>query len=1161
MPQMLPAAAAWVTAATVTATGITSLAFAQGVYAAATVALNVGVAAASTAVASLLQPSVGAGGRMVDIKSDINAPISGLMGRCSTGGRQLHMRTWGKENIFFSHVIHLSLGPIEGVESFTANGAAVTFPGAQGKATSGPYVDKMWQTYKLGLPTDGALGPPTGQPEGAPGLDEWTAAHKTSGHALCFWTMRTNSKFASYEQGVPDPLWIGKWMKLWDPRFDSTWPGGSGPQRRDDWTTWAWTENPYIHALAWVRGHHKNLTGGLIDRSRRIAGVGAPDAAIDIAGFVEGANIADANDWKICGEWTTADDKWHVLAAMLQAGGGVPLNRGAQISCKVSTPRVSIYTYTGADLIGSANIRVMTSRRDRINTIVPRYREEAQKWEVVSAGAVTGSTWLAEDGDEIRSREITYSYVPAARQAAQLAAYDIAATRENITGGLPSKTHLLGLRAGDCFTVNEPQMGLINRKVVVGRRAYDPQSGVVTLEIESETDGKHDFALGRVADPPPTPGLDVVDLAPATPDAADWAVTVRAADADGTLQPGLIVAGVVNSERAATVLIEYALDAGGPWIQAYAGPGTAETFEINGLASGTAYYVGITYLTRTGRPSTRLVLGPYTTSGLSPTAETPGGITITSATLVKQVQQDGHVRTLLNVTWTSATKGVGYHVEITPSWDASALWIEPADGLSLKNYGISTGYSYSIRVRAVSKTGTFGPWSSAVSTGTVAGDTVAPGQVSSPAVTAGPRLVHIEFDLPADADYSHQRLYRHTSATYVGSSLIGNVFGTAYDDVTVTPGTLYYYWGRSEDASGNLNATYTYLGAATPRFVTGGLDTDPLDPEISNRPRVLTDNRVDLSDFELRDAGWDVLYNPSALAVTKSVGEASGRRYAEAAFTATVSGQIVSVGTPSAYRFRVEPGERLSVQVRLGASGPVATVTPAIRFYTGQSGSVVSTVNIDAPMAGPQSFGTQRQTFVTVPSGAYWAELESYVESSGAGAITNRLCEPMVTPASAVQTAHPPYSPGSAATPARVQYIDNAGRVVDGRGLPINVSGYVLDPVVQIAAGSPPDTSIGLVGGTVTLQGGETISLPSGSISGLSADTTYAVFRDLQAGAYVAVASGATGYFTDASRYLRLGAQTTAADAGGTYTPPTPAPPGYLGGGGLADRYEDSGPI
>lgn len=576
-----------------------------------------GTLALSALSTALMQPQVGAGGSPVQFKADPAAPIAGVMGRFGVAGRQIHANTWGKDNLFLSFAVALSLGPIQSVESFQANGTVVTFPGAQGLAAAvEPYKDKMWQIYRLGLPTDAALGPPTGVSDGSPSMSEWTSAHKLPMFAQAFWTMRNNSKRASYEGGVPSPLWTLHGMKLWDPRLDSTYPGGSGTQRRDDWTTWAYTEDPYLHALAFTRGHFKLNTDGSIDRTKRLAGIGAPDAAIDIGAFVEGANVCTANGWKISGEWTTVDDKWQVLAAMLQAGGGVPLNRGAQISCMVEAPRTSLLTLTGADIVGPVSMSVMASRRDRPNTIIPRCRLEAQKFEEVALGAVTSATYLTEDGEEPRTREVAYSYVGQAKQAAELAAYGLANARESLKAAIPSKPHLLGLRAGDAFTVTEPELGLDGQKFVVLKRAFDPASAIVTLEVRSETDAKHAWALGQVADPPATPSLTAADPIPATPVDADWTVTPRPAETGGEQQPGLNVAGAAVGDNIGAVQIEIGPDGLTGWEQVYHGPPTTEAVPVNGLNTGETYYVAVTYWSLKGVPSEKLVKGPYTAPGL-----------------------------------------------------------------------------------------------------------------------------------------------------------------------------------------------------------------------------------------------------------------------------------------------------------------------------------------------------------------------------------------------------------------------------------------------------------------------------------------------------------------------------------------------------------------
>lgn len=407
-------------------------------------------------------------------------------------------------------------------------------------------------------------------------------------------------------------------MRVWQPRFDSTYPGGSGPQRRDDWRTWGWSENPYDHALAWVRGHYKLNIDGSIDKTKRIAGVGAPDSAIDIPAFVEGANISDANGWTISGEWSTSDGKWQTLVAMLQAGGGQPINRGAQISVLVNAPRVSTYTYTKADLVGQAQIKPLTPRRDRKNTIIPRYRSQANGWEYVAAGEVTSSTYRTEDRGEQRSTEVEYVHVRDARQAGQLAAYDLVTLREGLTATLPSKVHLLNVHAGDCITVNEPELAMVNQKFVVMRTTTDYKSAVVTLELRSETDAKHAFALGQTDQAPPSPALSAVDPRYIDPPIGDdWGASPKP-PVDGISQPVIVIGGKVETGDIASIIVEVGKSEAGPWTMVYSGvPLLDGRYEAKGLDPLADYWMSIRYVAKNGAISDRLVKGPLKAPNLT----------------------------------------------------------------------------------------------------------------------------------------------------------------------------------------------------------------------------------------------------------------------------------------------------------------------------------------------------------------------------------------------------------------------------------------------------------------------------------------------------------------------------------------------------------------
>src|SRR3546814_4163680 len=86
-------------------------------------------------------------------------------------------------------------------------------------------------------------------------------------------------------------------VKVYDPRLDSTYPGGSGPCRPLQENTYVYSENPWLHALTWALGRWQN--------GKKVIGVGMAPFQIAMASFVDAANIADLNNWKRSEEHTS----------------------------------------------------------------------------------------------------------------------------------------------------------------------------------------------------------------------------------------------------------------------------------------------------------------------------------------------------------------------------------------------------------------------------------------------------------------------------------------------------------------------------------------------------------------------------------------------------------------------------------------------------------------------------------------------------------------------------------------------------------------------------------------------------------------------------------------------------------------------------------------
>lgn len=620
MPQLALAAQAFTTAGTAA-----SISAATTVAAKATlmttlksVAMNVLTNVAISAAMSVLQPQVGAAGRPFEFVIDPDGPIPFAAGRIGVAGSVIHRDTFGPDLMFYGIPAVLSgAGPITAIELVKADDYPMAFD-ANGGATTEPYRQEFYFRSVLGeQPAPAALSTPAGLKNGAK-LPGWGAAHKLSGKAAFLMVMAENSKGSAFPTGEVKPLVTLRGLKVYDPRQDLTYPGGVGPQRLSDPSTWTYSDNPILWALKWCLGLWEGPNGkGAPQVDFQVGGIGAKPSGIDFPAFVAAANVSDANDWTVAAYPNTDDDKSQVLDGFLQAGGCVYAQRAGKISCiQRAAPRASVVTISAADTAGPLEIDTAASRIDRINTLRPRFWSEAHRWQMTALdGEITAQTYRDEDG-AARTRGLDFPFVSNARQCGQLAALQIANTREGIAGVIPLKPHMQRVRPGDAFTITEPGFVLNGVKCLCLNTDYDPATGVVRVSFVSETDAKYPFAMGQNPTPPAPQVLTPVDpgfVSP--PEAGDWTIIVRPPSPGGGQLPGFDLGGIVSNDTATAIIVEHGPTAEGPWTQAYQGPPTVTKIPIDGLQPGATYYVAIQYQ-RNQNYSTRYVYGPYTAPAL-----------------------------------------------------------------------------------------------------------------------------------------------------------------------------------------------------------------------------------------------------------------------------------------------------------------------------------------------------------------------------------------------------------------------------------------------------------------------------------------------------------------------------------------------------------------
>lgn len=446
------------------------------------------VAGAAGIGASMLQKPPPARGSVTQMAISPDAPMPYVMGEGLFSGVLRHDTAYGATlnkvpNPYrFMAVVYSGGGPIHSITPYVDQAAVSSW-----------YSGYLYTDTQLGAcPESTALSP---QWSGAPG---WGTSSKLSGKAAIGWSFLFDKDGKRFASGIPQLAAYGKWVKCYDPRLDSTFPGGSGSHRLGNEATYEWSANPALHAGTYAYGRYQN--------SKRVMGIGLPSDAIDWAVVAAWATTCDTNGWTMFGAVFEPGDRWANLRDIAIAGGGEPVFAGGILSFKYAAPKVALDTITEADLAeDDASVTSMASWRDRLNTVIPKFRSPDHNWELVDGGKVQVSTYVTEDGEE-KTEVYPFNFVTSAEQAEQLAAYRLVDGRELQPIQITCGPRMFAYRPGECLHLDLPFLDLDTDAIIL-KREFDPAKMSVTFTMMGETSSKHAYALGKTGTPPPTPAL------------------------------------------------------------------------------------------------------------------------------------------------------------------------------------------------------------------------------------------------------------------------------------------------------------------------------------------------------------------------------------------------------------------------------------------------------------------------------------------------------------------------------------------------------------------------------------------------------------------------------------------------------------------------------
>ena len=459
------------------------------------------VSAGASVGAQLLQKEPGILGGVNQVTIDANAPVPYGMGRCFTAGTLRHDVGYGgkvgkTKNPYLSKVMIWSASTAALIEAVLFDWNVIPF---SGNSAVGYYNSWLYLDRQLGLrPEPDALAGPWGA------IPDWGAAYKLSGYAAGLFSYRFDRDNKRWANGIPVHGVVGQWAKVYDWRKDDTFPGGAGSHRWEDEDSFDYDPNVALNAITYARGrYNSNGFDGV-----RMCGCGFGYDEIDWPAWTAFANVCEANGWEVNGFVYDGPgiSLWDNLKRICAAGAATPVISGGLLSVRFQSPKVALDTITRDDFAdGERIVPGMRTYRDRVNSMVPKYRSEANKWEYVQSDAITVEDYVTIDG-ELKEEENPCELVTDKDQAAQITSYELYNRRELTGWTYPLKPRLWHVRLGEAYHLIDPELG-VDHLVVVAAITKDIGAATVTVTFETETTEKHAAALAAIGTAPPPPTL------------------------------------------------------------------------------------------------------------------------------------------------------------------------------------------------------------------------------------------------------------------------------------------------------------------------------------------------------------------------------------------------------------------------------------------------------------------------------------------------------------------------------------------------------------------------------------------------------------------------------------------------------------------------------
>ena len=655
--------------------------------------------------------------------------------------------------------------------------------------------------------------------------------------------------------GVPQLLFELRGAKLYDPRKDSTSPGGSGAHRWGMPSTYQWTENLEVARYNYLRGIAFGGDG------QPLFGVGLAPTAIDLNRAVAAMNSCDeimtlqfpappygfTTEYRYRVSAVVSSEMTHrtVLEKLALACGGDVPDLSGRYALTPGMAQIAVASISdddllvGEELVGSRH----TSRREKANEVVGQWSNPEALYQRVDVPARWSDIDEELDGGFRNAASFDLEFVASQTQGQRVLEIMRRLERRQQTYTITLSRKFAYLEAGDWIVWNFDVFGLVAAQFRVEQVTLHPDWRI-TLNLREIDNATYAW----------DPATDEIDpanpraLASGGPDVENvdgFAVAmVTVTGPNGEQIPGLQCTWTaIVDPTVVAILIEYRRVGDTPWKSyTWPFPPSGVVTITDGIIAGAFFEARATPIT--DPPRRVQVTVPVATGTVAPTmivnTVVPGGITMTqldeelqdaiggitvdtdppatptglTVTSIVQRQSSGELVATVVATVNPNANPNFLENEFEVSKNAGPFSSYTTHGNRHEWTAFLPGTALQVRARAWSANGFPSPFSANVPH-TVAASTTPPGNVTALTATTGLRFVSMEFTPPADADLEAVEIHKSPiNDRTLGATLAARVAAPGkFAMIPMLPGEIAYFWAIARNTSGLYSAQWFPVSA------------------------------------------------------------------------------------------------------------------------------------------------------------------------------------------------------------------------------------------------------------------------------------------------------------------------------------------------------------